>query len=82
MFAIPFEKGWSIYVDGEKQEIFKANLGFQGIEVKEGTHQVELKYQAPGFLQGLAVSLLCWSVFLGLTYYFYYQGKPKKNQKG
>lgn len=82
MFAIPFEKGWSIYVDGEKQEILKANLGFQGIAVKEGTHQVELKYQAPGFLQGLAVSILCWSVFLGLVYYFYYKEKPKKNQKG
>lgn len=67
MFTIPFEKGWEIYVDGEKQEILKANLGFQGIAVKKGEHQLELKYHPPGFSQGLAVSILCWLTFLFLS---------------
>ena len=54
-FAIPFEKGWKIYVDGEKQEILRANLGFQGIAVTEGVHRVELVYQAPGFYLGTSI---------------------------
>ncbi len=79
MFAIPYEKGWSIYVDGEKQEIKKANIGFQGIAVTKGAHQIELKYQAPGFLQGLAVSAICWLVFLSLIYRLYYKKNANQN---
>ena len=45
MFAIPYEKGWSIYLDGEEQKIHRANIAFQGISVKKGTHRVELRYQ-------------------------------------
>ncbi len=81
MFAIPYEKGWSIYVDGEKQEIRKANLGFQGIPVSQGTHKIELKYQAPGLLQGLALSLLCWLLFLSLVYGCRYKNKANQNQQ-
>lgn len=69
MFAIPFEKGWKIYIDGKEQTIHRANLAFQGIAVKKGHHQVEMRYQAPGFLQGVAVSVLCLIVFLALTYF-------------
>lgn len=73
MFSIPYEKGWKIYVDGERQEIRKANLGFQGIAVTKGEHQIELKYQAPGLLQGLAVSIVCGLLFLSLVYRLYYK---------
>ncbi len=69
LFAIPFEKGWKIYVDGEKQEILRANLGFQGIAVTEGMHRVELVYQAPGFYLGVGVSVLAWILFLGVAFY-------------
>ncbi len=68
-FAIPFEKGWKIYVDGEKQEILRANLGFQGIAVTEGMHRMELVYQAPGFYLGVGVSVLAWILFLGVAFY-------------
>lgn len=74
MFTIPFEKGWKIYVDGKKQEILKANLGFQGIAVTKGNHQLELKYQAPGLYPGMAVSILCWGVFFGIMYWIHRRG--------
>lgn len=68
MFAIPYEKGWTIRVDGEEQDIYKANLAFQGISVKKGEHKVELDYQAPGFCPGVVVSALSWLAFLALSY--------------
>lgn len=79
MFAIPFEKGWDVYVDGERQELVKANLGFFGISVEKGLHQIELRYHAPGFSQGLAVSLLCWIVFVFLLGFF--SKKSKMNSE-
>ncbi len=68
MLALPFEKGWKVYLDGREQEIFRANLGFQGIMVEKGTHQIELRYQAPGLIPGLVCSICCWTAFLLLAY--------------
>ena len=72
MFAIPYEKGWMIRVDGEKQNIYRANLAFQGIAVKKGEHTVELDYQAPGFYPGVAVSALSCLVLFVLLYKRHY----------
>lgn len=72
MFAIPYEKGWTIRVDGEKQNIYRANLAFQGIAVKKGEHKVELDYQAPGFYPGVVVSALSCLVLFVLLYKRHY----------
>lgn len=36
--------GWSVYIDGEKADIYPVNLAFQGIVIPEGKHRVEFKY--------------------------------------
>ncbi len=76
MFAIPYEKGWRIYLDGEEQKIYRANIAFQGISVKKGTHQVELRYQAPGYPQGVVVSILSCFISSVLVY-----GSHKKKDR-
>lgn len=37
---------WVAYVDGEKTEVITANYMFRAIEVPEGTHTIELKYES------------------------------------
>ena len=56
--SIPYESGWSLYVDGQKREITPYQNAFVALDdLEEGLHSVELKYSPAGFLPGVAVSL-------------------------
>lgn len=55
-FSIPYSKGWKIYVDGKKTELKNVNVMYLGAYIKKGTHDVELKYITPYFLEGLMIS--------------------------
>lgn len=54
--SIPFSKGWSAYVDGEKTEIRKANLAYMAIPVDQGTHQIRFCYETPGIRAGAGIT--------------------------
>lgn len=45
VFSIPFDAGWTCYLDGEIQEIKKANIAFMGIEVQKGEHDIVLEFK-------------------------------------
>jgi len=51
-FGIPWEEGWSAYIDGEPVKLEKVNVGFMGLVVPEGTHEIELRYRTPGLTAG------------------------------
>lgn len=63
--SIPYTKGWTAYVDGEKVEIERANIMYMAIHLSEGKHSIELVYSTPGLKIGAfmtlcgIVSLLC-----------------------
>jgi len=68
--AIPFEKGWNAYVDGDEVELLKANIGFMAIPVQEGQHKIILQYNTPYLREGIIISCLgivsllawCWAL--------------------
>ena len=64
---IPYDKGWSIYVDGEKRVPDKANVMFMGTPLFEGTHDIKLKYHTPGLLPGILLSLAGIMILIILT---------------
>lgn len=63
--SIPFDEGWSIYIDGKKSESFSVN-SLLCTEIGKGTHEVRLKYTPKGLKAGIAVSLTTAS--LGIVY--------------
>ena len=80
VFKIPYENGWKIYLDGEEQEIKKADLGFLGIEVPAGSHRLQLEFTPPLQAEGLKASGIFWVLFFVFVLQFqYYQRKSKKN---
>ena len=54
--SIPADKGWRVYVDGERVETVTVFDYLLGVEISEGEHTVELVYTAPGFWVGLVLS--------------------------
>lgn len=62
--SIPYEKGWSVYIDGEKAETFKLLQAVLGVKVPAGRHDIELKYTPEGFPLGVTISLLSFVLFV------------------
>ena len=56
--AIPYDGGWSAYVDGEKVPVYQANTAFMAIELEAGDHDIELKYWTPGLTVGIVLTCL------------------------
>ncbi len=68
--SIPYEKGWSGYVDGQKAEIKPCledtfiSIDLSGLD--DGEHNIELRFVPPGIKSGLITSLI--SVVLTIFY--------------
>jgi uncharacterized membrane protein YfhO len=54
--SIPYERGWSVYVDGKKTTTTKVLNAMLGAEIAPGEHEVELRYFPEGLDKGLVVS--------------------------
>ncbi|MGN1080981.1 MAG: YfhO family protein [Acutalibacteraceae bacterium] len=55
-FSIPYDDGWSAYVDGAEVEIEKVNAGFMAVLCTEGEHTVHFEYRTPGLKIGAAIT--------------------------
>lgn len=67
--SIPFDKGWSVYIDGKKINYEKVQLGFIGFELEPGTYSIEFKYQIPFLNVGIAISALSILSLIGINLY-------------
>lgn len=64
LITVPYEGGWELTLDGEKQEILKADLGFMGVRVRAGSHTFSLDYHPPLLKEGCILSLIGWLIYL------------------
>jgi len=54
--SIPFDPGWTAWVDGEKVPIRKIANAFIGLELTEGEHRVAFHFRPYGLKPGLIIS--------------------------
>ena len=66
LLSIPYSKGWTAYVDGEKTTLLKANTMFMALPLSEGYHEIVLKYNTPGMLIGFILTLAGFVLFFVL----------------
>ena len=45
--SIPYDRGFNIYIDGEKIDYFKINKYFIGFKINKGNHNIKIIYKAP-----------------------------------
>lgn len=63
--SIPYEEGWHAYVDGQPVKVVSAlNNAFLALVLSPGTHDVELRYIAPGSHSGAIITFI--SLLIGL----------------
>jgi len=76
--SIPFDKGWSATVDGNKQELKIVDAGMMGLILDKGNHVVELTFYPRMVKEGLVVSLLSLPVY-GLAIWMNRRRTKKRN---
>ena len=54
--SIPYEDGWHVYVDGKEAKKELLYNIFIGVKLKEGKHEIEMKYKTPGLMIGIIIS--------------------------
>ncbi len=69
MTSIPWEKGWTLYVDGVKTETKAAMGAFLCADIGKGEHEIELSYVPEGFAAGCVIGGLALLVFVGMCLY-------------
>ncbi|MBQ6212348.1 MAG: YfhO family protein, partial [Ruminococcus sp.] len=62
--SIPYEKGWKVYIDGEKADTFKLLQAVLGVRVPAGRHDIELRYTPEGFPLGVTISFASLVLFV------------------
>lgn len=65
--SIPYEKGWSVYVDGEKQELLEIMDAVSGVRVSAGQHEIKLRYIPEGFIAGTSCTVISLVLFIMLA---------------
>ena len=74
-FSIPYDKGWSIYVDGVKSELMKVNYGFIGTYLPAGDHDVILQYRMPHINISIVITIV--GMIAIVAWFIYWRRKEK-----
>ncbi len=56
--SVPYEKGWTCYVDGEKARLYPMFDAMCAVNVSAGEHTIEMKYSPKGFVPGVFISIV------------------------
>ena len=65
VFTIPFDKGFSATIDGQKTEIVNCDVAFMGVWVEPGEHKIVFTYRTRGLAVGVALSALAAAALAG-----------------
>ncbi|MDE5873979.1 MAG: YfhO family protein, partial [Lachnospiraceae bacterium] len=76
--SIPYDEGWSVYVDGEKAEYYALGSALIGIDMLPGEHEIEMIYTPQGFYDGIYISLWSWILLVAIVIAM--QKKEKTNE--
>ena len=63
--SVPYDKGFTVKVDGHTVKTEKVNKAFLGFRIGAGTHHVKITYYAPGKQAGMLVSFAGIFLFAG-----------------
>lgn len=67
MFSIPYDAGWSVYIDGQKCDTYSVFEALLATNITAGEHTVELKYTPVNYILGCILSVLCIIILVAIA---------------
>ena len=77
-FSVPYDDGFTAYVDGQETEILRVDEGLMAVLCPAGTVTIDFVYQPDGIRLSRTVTLAALPVFLLYTGYFAWDEKKKR----
>ena len=68
MTSIPYEKGWTVKVDGQVVGTAKVWDSLLAFQITPGEHTIEMTYMPEGFMAGLVISILSICIYVLAIY--------------
>ena len=66
VLSVPYESGWTLYVDGVKTDMDLFEDAFISVYLNEGSHSIELQYFPDNLIAGIIISFICLLLLIGL----------------
>ena len=66
ILSVPYEKGWTVTVNGEVQESALVGGCLMALDLKPGSYHISLEYVPYGLKQGIVLSIVSILVFAGM----------------
>ena len=60
---IYYDKGWNVYVDGNKSDYVRVNYVLRGMSLPAGKHNIEFRFEPESYKKGNTIAL--WATILG-----------------
>ena len=79
--SIPYDEGWSVYVDGERTEYYALGGSLIGVDVSPGGHEIEMIYTPQGLYIGIYISLWSWVLLVAIVIAMQKKEKSNKDKK-
>ena len=76
-FSVPYDEGFTAYVNGIETEIEKVNYGLCAVYVPAGDNEIVFDYRTPYLNTGILLTAAGWAVWLGYMYITYRKNKVK-----
>lgn len=67
LFSIPYDKGWSVYIDGKKTAAYAVQDALLAVDITEGSHTVSLKYMPVNFIKGCIITFVCIIILIAVA---------------
>ncbi len=78
---IYYKDGWNAYIDGELTEIYQVNYVLRGIEIPEGKHTIEFKFEPTIIKKGNTITLISYALLLLIPLGWFFVEKKKNNNE-
>lgn len=65
--SIPYDKGWTIYVDGKKAATKSFKNALLAVDITSGYHELEFHYSPAGYELSFLVSGICIIIFISIV---------------
>ncbi len=64
--SMPYDEGWSVYLDGKKVEIYKTCDALLAFDITEGSHEIEMKYCSKAMTYGGILTIVGILLFVAM----------------
>lgn len=76
-FSVPYESGWTAYVNGVETAIEKVDVGFMAVFAEKGVNEIVFVYETPGLKAGAAISAFSVAALAAYIVFFHFEQRRK-----